>query len=266
MSQAPSGRASRKLVLASACAATGAIVAGWFWFGNRWAQQPVQAEKPLRGGNEQADEGRREKGSALYPGCRPGSTPTRPRVTSDAAGILDDQGKVDEAIAEYHAVIRLKPDDGDAYFLLGDALQTQGKIDEAIAAYRAAIRIRPREFKTHYVLGAALVSQGNPEEAMDAFQKAIQINPGFVRARVYLGLLLQSQGKVDEAITEFRAAIAVKPDDARRTTAWAGPCPCRGSGNRPLIGTARPYASSRTSPRPITTWPGAFAFPQSSAA
>ena len=55
---------------------------------------------------------------------------------------MRDQGKLEEAIAEYRAAIRLKPDFAEAHCNLGNALTDQGKLDEAVAEYRAA-PIRP---------------------------------------------------------------------------------------------------------------------------
>src|SRR5262249_35734033 len=57
--------------------------------------------------------------------------------------VLNDQGKLEEAIAAYRQAIRIKPDFAEAYSNLGNSLSDQGKVDEAIAAYRQAIGIRP---------------------------------------------------------------------------------------------------------------------------
>src|SRR5215472_12944629 len=66
-----------------------------------------------------------------------------PVYFSNLGVVLNDQGKLEEAIAAYRQAIRIKPDFAEAYSNLGNSLSDQGKIDEAIAAYRQAIRIRP---------------------------------------------------------------------------------------------------------------------------
>ncbi len=73
----------------------------------------------------------------------------------------EDQGKLDEAIAEFRAAIRLKPDYAEAHINLGIALQDQGKLEEAIAEYRAAIRLKPDYAEAHYNLGLALKPRGS---------------------------------------------------------------------------------------------------------
>jgi tetratricopeptide (TPR) repeat protein len=47
-------------------------------------------------------------------------------------------GKLEEAIAEFRAAIRINPHDAGAHCNLGLALRAQGELAEAIAAFRAA--------------------------------------------------------------------------------------------------------------------------------
>ena len=178
--------ARRKRWLAPAAAVIGAILLGGLWLGNGLRRQP--------------DEWRRQADA----------------VTHYERGVaLAVEGKLDEAIAEYRAAIRIKPDLAEAHSSLGVALAEQGKLDEAIAEYRAAIRMPPDFAETHYFLGKALAVQGKLDEAIDEFRAAIRIEPDNAEAHFILGLALAGQGKLDEAIAEYRAAIRIKPDFSR---------------------------------------------------
>jgi Flp pilus assembly protein TadD len=53
------------------------------------------------------------------------------------------QGKLEEAVAECRAVIRIKPDYAAAHYNRGHALHNQGKLEEAVAEYRTAVRFKP---------------------------------------------------------------------------------------------------------------------------
>ena len=89
---------------------------------------------------------------------------------------LRNQGKLDEAIAEYRQAIRLIPDFAEAHNDLGIALKEQGKPDESIAEYRQAIRLKPDLAWAHNNLGNALKEQGKLNEAIAEYREAIRLN------------------------------------------------------------------------------------------
>jgi protein O-GlcNAc transferase len=57
--------------------------------------------------------------------------------------VLAKQEKLDEAVAQYQEVLRLKPDHVGAYVNLGGVFKDQGRLDDALAAYRTALEIKP---------------------------------------------------------------------------------------------------------------------------
>jgi serine/threonine-protein kinase len=141
----------------------------------------------------------------------------RPRSTvahNNLGNALHDQGKLDEAIAEYRAALRLNPNYTEAHNNLGVALRDQGKLDEAIAEYRAALRLKPDYPDAHNNLGVALHAQGKREEAFAEIRQAIRLRPDDFLAHYNLGIALRDQGKLDEAIAEYRAALRLNPNYA----------------------------------------------------
>ena len=70
-----------------------------------------------------------------------------------------NQRKLDEAIGEFRAASRIKPDFADAHCGLGFALQAQGKLDEAITEYRTAIRLKPDSALAHCNLLEAIMTR-----------------------------------------------------------------------------------------------------------
>ncbi len=162
---------------------------------------------------------------------------------------LNDQGKLDEAIAEYREAIRLKPDDAEAHFNLGNALATRGSSTRPSPNTATAIRLKPDDAEAHFNLGIALRDQGKLDEAIAEYREAIRLKPDDAEAHYNLGIVLcdvkgtarrggrriprgdpaqarlrrgphqprhrpGGQGKLDEAIAEYREAIRLKPDDA----------------------------------------------------
>ena len=63
--------------------------------------------------------------------------------------VLQDQGKLEEAIETYHKALSIKPDYAEAYNNIGITLQEQGKIEEAIETYNKALLIKPDYSETY---------------------------------------------------------------------------------------------------------------------
>jgi tetratricopeptide (TPR) repeat protein len=129
------------------------------------------------------------------------------------ANLLASQGRTSEAIAEYMATLRVRPEDVEAHNNLGIALAGQGRIEEAIAEYREALRIKPYA-DAHYNWGVDLASQGKIEEAMAQYRAALEIKPDYAEAHSNLGAALARQSRVPEAIAEYMAALRIQPDYA----------------------------------------------------
>ena len=143
-----------------------------------------------------------------------GIKPDYAEVHSNLGIALKSQRKLDEAIAACRRAISIKPDYVEAHSNLGNALKDQGKLDEAIAAYRQAIGIKPDSAAAHSNLGTALQEQGKLAEAIAAYRRAIDFKPDFAEAHSNLGTALRDQGKLAEVIAAYRQAIGIKPDSA----------------------------------------------------
>jgi tetratricopeptide (TPR) repeat protein len=120
-------------------------------------------------------------------------------------------GKLDEAMAQYHRALQLKPGFAEAHFFLGNALENQGKLDEAIVEYRQALWFKPLMGTTHILLGAALAKKGAYDEAVEHYEAAIKIGSESAVAHLNLGRILQLEGKVDAAIEHYRLALDLDP-------------------------------------------------------
>lgn len=128
--------------------------------------------------------------------------------------ILEDQGRLDEAIAQFQKVLELKPASAQAHTNLAGALLHQGRVDDAIALYQKALEIEPASADVHYNLGTTLLRKGRLDEAVAQFQEALEINPSFTKAFNNLGWDLQQMGRVDEAIDQFQSALEIDPNFA----------------------------------------------------
>jgi len=124
-------------------------------------------------------------------------------------------GRLPEAIAQYEEALRLKPDYPEAHDSLGVALaENPGRLSDAIAHFEAALRYRPDYAEAHYHLGIALA--GVPQrqsEVVTHLAAAVRINPDYFEAHQRLGVVLAGiPGRQPEAVAEFEAVVRLKPD------------------------------------------------------
>jgi tetratricopeptide (TPR) repeat protein len=130
----------------------------------------------------------------------------------NALGVaLADQGKSDEAIAQYTEALRLDPDNIAAHTNLGAALTAQGKAEEGLAQYAEVVRLEPDSAPAHYNFAVVLGRQGRFEQAVAELRETLRLDPNHATAHNDLGMALARQGRLDEAEEQHRAAVALQP-------------------------------------------------------
>jgi tetratricopeptide (TPR) repeat protein len=92
------------------------------------------------------------------------------------ANALRAQGKLDEAIALYQEVTRLRPNYNAAYSALIPALKSQGKLDREVVASREAIRLQPDNPVAYFHLGRLLQSQEDFAGALAQYRKGHELS------------------------------------------------------------------------------------------
>ena len=123
-------------------------------------------------------------------------------------------GKFDEAVHAFQEALSIKPDDAQAHYNMGNALNDQGKLEKAIEAFKKALSIKPDYAEAYNNLGNALKEQGKLEKAIEAYNKALSIKPDYADAYVNMGNVLIDQEKLEEAIEAYNSALYTEPDNA----------------------------------------------------
>ena len=123
----------------------------------------------------------------------------------------------------YRTTIERNHESWLAHNNLGIALMEHGQEAEAMAEYHAALRIKPDYAEAHNNLGVILLRRGQEMEAMAEYQTALKIKPDYAVAHNNLGLVLVDRGQITEAIEQYQIALKIKPDyvEARRNLAIA---------------------------------------------
>ena len=142
-------------------------------------------------------------------------TRNNPLAETILASLLEQEGKLDQAIARYRAVLGYAPGFPEAHFFLGHALDQQGKLDEAVAEYQKALWFKPMQEQTHIFLGAALAKQQKTDAAAAHYAAALKLNPNSAVAHNNMAKLLHAQGRLDEALDHYSRAVKLDPDLAQ---------------------------------------------------
>jgi len=127
---------------------------------------------------------------------------------------LQKLGQPGAAIKSYDKAIRLEPDFADAYSNRGTALQDLGRLEQAVQSFEKAIQFKPDYAEAYYNRGIALHDLGHPEQAMNSYGKAIQFKPDYANAHCNRGNALHALGQLKAAITSYNKAIQIMPDYA----------------------------------------------------
>ncbi len=112
----------------------------------------------------------------------------------------------------YRTTIERNHESWLAHNNLGIALMEHGQEAEAMAEYHAALRIKPDYAEAHNNLGVILLRRGQEAEAMAEYQMALRIKPDYAVAHNNLGLVLVDRGQITEAIEQYQTALKIKPD------------------------------------------------------
>ena len=119
---------------------------------------------------------------------------------------LLDAGRPPEAEAAARASLKLQPNPA-AQYELAFALHQQGRLNEAIAEYRHALRLEPDAPAPYWNYGLALNLAGKTEEAVRMLRRSLELQPDNPAVRADYARLLANAGRRAEALLEFRRAV-----------------------------------------------------------
>jgi len=125
---------------------------------------------------------------------------------------LDDNGKTEEAMAQYQEALRINPADPDANYNVGIALARRSRYAEAVEHYRLSLKGVPNSPKILDNLGNALAVLGHSDQAIDCYRKSLTLNWNNPKAHNNLANVLSHQRRFEEAVSEYNKALKLKPD------------------------------------------------------
>jgi tetratricopeptide (TPR) repeat protein len=116
----------------------------------------------------------------------------------------------DGAMHTLEDIMKIRPGDPEALFMLGMVYRDQGKTELAIGAFQSAVERNPDMVEAWVILGDLMDRTHNPR-AIQYFDNAIRVDPKNVEALHAKAYYLQNNDKIDEAISIYKQIHAINP-------------------------------------------------------
>ena len=127
--------------------------------------------------------------------------------------VLVNNGKREEAAAEYREAARLAPGSAQARERLGDTLYDLGRKDEALAAYRDAASVDPGSVTARIGAARVLGDKNDFAGAREELTRALDKAPTNLFVLLSRGNLAQRAGDRKAALADYERAVHYKSDN-----------------------------------------------------
>lgn len=128
--------------------------------------------------------------------------------------LFHEQGRREEAAAEYRKAVQIDPEDPEGYNNLGTILKEEGRPEEAEAQFRKAIEADPDFAGSYNNLALVAMDRQDYDLAGPLLEKALERSPLDPLIYNNRGNLFFHIGKLPEAEADFRKALALRSDYA----------------------------------------------------
>ena len=122
---------------------------------------------------------------------------------------LEQEGKLEQAIACYQQATNLHPDNYSYYYRLGFLLRQQEQLEEATASFLQALAVNSNDSWSYHALGEIYSYKRDFAKAIQYYQQAIELNPDFSWSHYNLGRIFQQQQQLELAQTCYQKAIII---------------------------------------------------------
>lgn len=137
---------------------------------------------------------------------------------NDLGVILAESGDYSNAITQFDASIKSKPDNTEARLNLAYALVLQRKPAEAAAQYQKILKLNPHDPAANKMYARLLELQGRNADAIQHFQISAIFNPD-AGTLTEMATLDYAAGNWRRVVADLKWSLEVKPDAASQLTA-----------------------------------------------
>ncbi len=152
-----------------------------------------------------------------------------PGVTGDElkqqAAELEEDGRLEEAVDLYRAVLAMEGPDAEINFMIAELLYRLGDISAARERYYSALELDEDYVEARANLGCVLAESGQLELAAAAFEGALSRHDDYPDVHFHLARVLDELSRDEEALEHWRCFLQLAPespwaDEARDRLGW----------------------------------------------
>jgi tetratricopeptide (TPR) repeat protein len=126
--------------------------------------------------------------------------------------IFKAKGDLNTAIKCYLQAIKLDPKNKFVYNNIGNAFKEIKDYKMAIKAYSDSIKLNPNDFNAYNNLGIIYELIGDNNKAIATYKQAVKVNPKHAKSINNIGVVLYKQKRYDQAAQIFEIALQTDPD------------------------------------------------------
>ncbi len=120
------------------------------------------------------------------------------------------QGQLADCLTHYQQALQLTPQDPEAHYNVGVALQDLWRMEESVPFYDTAIALKPGVARYHVNRGAALLKCHRLDEAARAYEHALEIDPAMAEAHYNLAIIRLLQGDIEAGAAHYEWRLKVE--------------------------------------------------------
>jgi tetratricopeptide (TPR) repeat protein len=133
------------------------------------------------------------------------------------ARLLEQSGRLDEALAEYYRALSLDPRSTDLLVRISQVCAQQGDHSRALEFAERALARDPNDWRALWMQGAARFSTGRVAEALAPLERACEIDSSQVEVLRTTARVAETLGRADAAERAWRRLVWVDEEDGE---AW----------------------------------------------
>ena len=167
----------------------------------------------IRRGDRASDEGRKEEAIAEYTEAIR-KDPRNSAAYNNRGIVYDDLGQHEKALEDYNKALELDPSDAIVYNNRGVAYENLDQREKALENYDKAVELDPDYATAYNNRGIVYGILGQYEKALENHNKAIELNPNYATAYNNRGTVYKDLGQYEKALENHNKAIELDPNDA----------------------------------------------------